>query len=164
MDPRHTYSEYESTDSHFIPPMKGNTSVRNIIAVGVQGWKDRRTTAEAFRRIAETYKGPYTVHCDTGTGAGRFAAALGRELGWTVNAQDVDPAKCAPECPQGHRRPGGSTGDWCPTARHRWFTQQLDHADLVIGLVNDTNARFGQVEAAKRGIAVWQYTPRGGTK
>lgn len=137
--------------------------MRRIVVIGTPGWRDRRTATEALQRVTEVYRGPYTALCDTSTGAGRYASAIARELGWAIDAHDVDTSTCAPACPTGpgHRRTGGPAGEYCPTARQRRFLDDLNGADLCIVLAASPHARLGQAEAARRGIAVWHYTPRG---
>lgn len=135
-----------------------------ILAVGSVRWSDHRRTVAALRKVMTVYRDPYTLVCDMTDGASRFAAAAATQLGWAVEAYELDPAKCAKDCPPGHRRPGGPTGDWCPTAAGRNHNRMLDSGiDLVVAFVRsgrreDKGTRAGQFEARRRDIGIWTIT------
>jgi hypothetical protein len=99
-------------------------------------------------------------------GAARFAVAAARTFGWDVEPHEVDVRKCGADCRTGHRRPGGSVGYFCPTARFRNTTELIATSpDLVLVLMRllarQDGSRLGQRGAKDRGIAVWEYRQRG---
>jgi hypothetical protein len=134
-----------------------------ILAVGSSRWSNQRATLAALRKVMALYRDPYTLVCDMSDGAARYAAAAARSLGWDVEPFELDQAKCAEDCPpaDGHRRPGGPDGSWCPTARHRNTETMLDSGiDLCLALIRPGNRdaqgqRQGQEAARRRDIGVW---------
>ncbi len=132
-----------------------------ILAVGSAKWSDHRRTVAVLRKVMTIYRAPYTLVCDMGDGAPRHAAAAARQLGWTVEAHELDAAKCAKDCPPQHRRAGGPTGDWCPTAAGRNRNTMLDSGiDVVLSFIrpgrrDDQGTRTGQAETRRRGIGIW---------
>lgn len=139
-----------------------------ILVVGAPRWNDARQTTTALRRVMETYRDPYTLLTDMGEGAGRYAAAAARKLGWTIEPHPVDSAKCVDECPPDHRKSGGPEGSWCPTAKRRNVVSMLDTADVMISLITpgvssgNTSTQTGRTAANQRGIAVWVYAQQKG--
>lgn len=140
---------------------------RRILVFGSPKWTSRALTLAAFKRVMQVYVGPYTLVTDMSDGAGRFAAAIGRELGWRVEAHEYDPMKCGADCPTtNHRRSGGPLGDFCPTARQRNLDAMADlGADLAIylghsqppsGIRRDSNK-----DIKLRGIGLWEYIQPG---
>lgn len=137
-----------------------------VIAIGTPRWTDHRTTVAALRRVMDVYHGPWTLVCDMGDGAARHAAAAARDLGWQVDVYPVDVAKCAADCPTaGHRRRGGPSGEFCPTAKRRNLLAMLDSGvDHAVAFVRpdrrETGERFGQEDLRKHDIGIWTYTQK----
>lgn len=133
-----------------------------ILAVGSGRWSSQRLTLATLRKVMTVYRDPYVLVCDMGDGAPRFAAAAARSLGWVVEAHEIDPTKCAEDCPtENHRRMGGPAGSWCPTARHRNTELMLDSGiDLCLAFTRTSSReehgyRAGQHEASRRDIGIW---------
>jgi hypothetical protein len=143
-----------------------------ILAVGSSRWTSQRLTTATLRKVMALYRDPYVLVCDMTDGAARYAAAAARALGWDVEPYELDQAKCAEDCPpaDGHRRPGGPSGSWCPTARHRNTEAMLGGGiDLCVAFVrsgprDDQGHRQGQAQARRRDIGVWtvQQAPKDG--
>lgn len=141
--------------------MPATPQTRRVLVLVSAKWRDARTTATAFKRVEEVYKGPYTLVLeDNGDKGTIFATTAAHRLGWGVEPYLVD-QKCAAECTPGHRRQGGPDGDWCPTASRRALDAQLDRGiDVCIALMRSNGAaeaRLGQQAANHRGIAVWRF-------
>jgi hypothetical protein len=147
---------------------KGQVLMARILAVGSSRWTNQRAALAALRKVMTLYREPYVLVCDMGDGAPRFAAAAARSLGWTVEPYELDQSKCADSCPapEGHRRPGGPTGSWCPSARSRNTELMLNGGvDLCIGFVrpgsrDDQGFKQGQAQARRRDIGVWTIEQR----
>jgi hypothetical protein len=149
---------------------KKDDTGRRILVFGSALWTSRKMTTDAFRRVMEVYRGPYTLVCDMTDGAARYAAVVARELGWQVEVHEFDVTKCGPDCPtRNHRRPGGPQGDWCPSARLRNQEAMAElGVDLCIafsyGVPPSGVRRDGTKEIKARGIALWEYTQPGAAR
>lgn len=135
-----------------------------VLALGSPAWTSHRLTMVALRRVMDTFREPYTLVCDMGDGAARYAAAAAQKLGWTVERHETDMAKCAADCPKSnHRRKGGPTGDYCPTARHR-NTLDMIATGIHVALVfvhqrgrEDGSRSMPKALCEGGEFAVWKY-------
>jgi len=118
---------------------------------------------EALQRVTQTYRDPYTVITNGRQGAATYALAAARELGMDTEEYPFDPTKCGSDCAiTNHRRTGGPTGSWCPTAESRNLDLMIKTGvDVVLAFHRPESSvaevRDGTKQIKKQGIAVWDY-------
>jgi hypothetical protein len=127
----------------------------------------------ALDRVEEVFRDPYILVTDMEPGAVRYAAAAARDRGWGVEPHEPQMDKCAPECPTAnHRRPGGPSGDWCPTAKYRNLLAMLaTGVDHCLAFVREDGPhaqgqglRVGQSVVRKTDIGLWLFVQHQGSK
>lgn len=143
--------------------------MQDILVIGSTDYSDLREIRKVLRRVEATYQGPFRLVVAEGSALASYAVGAARDAGWDTKLVSIAVA-CAKDCTPGHRRKGGASGTWCPTARRRTNVELMGGLSVVLVLAFTrptaglTNTRVGQTDAKANGLPLWQTEQTGQVK